>query len=294
MAVRTKAQLEAAFAAIYADGQADDAITPARIRAFWVDFAESLLDNPAILQGTLDANVVTSMLRNSAVESGKIGDDAVVEAKIADGAITGPKIAATAAAQIRSILQGLAAGQRLGFAYLDGRISAAQAPADTVFSAALAPYRTEAQINALVAAALTAAVTGNTETGITVTYAGGKLNFVVSGSSTTPTQPATFYYGLSTDNAFTAGEYTAVPSQTNPAEGFVVPAPAANSFIAFAVPDTHSDLAYISRNHATGDNQLSTFDRIAGTITLGGVAHKAWRSDTIGFPAAVGGTWYVN
>ena len=39
---------------------------------------------------------------------------------------------------------------------------------------------TDASINALIAAALSGAVMGNTETGIDVTYASGKLNFVVS------------------------------------------------------------------------------------------------------------------
>ena len=151
MAVRTKAQLEAAFAAIYADGQDDDSITPARIRAFWVDFAESLLDNPAILQGALDANVVTSMLRNSAVESGKIGDDAVTSAKISDGAVTGVKIADAAAARLRELLTSLAAGQRLNFNRLDGRITAAQAPANAVYTDAIANFVTAAQATNLVA-----------------------------------------------------------------------------------------------------------------------------------------------
>ena len=79
MAVRTKAQLEAAFAALFAAGQADESITPARFLALWTDLFDSLLDDPAILQVALAANIVTSMLRNGAVTAEKM-DDAVVPA----------------------------------------------------------------------------------------------------------------------------------------------------------------------------------------------------------------------
>ena len=259
------------------------------LRQMILDIADTLFDG-----STMQAVVLV----NDIISSGMIAPGAVTRDALANGSVDVDALITAGSGNVgpalRNALQTLPDGGRLGFQYLDGRITSAQAPANAVYANDIAAFRSESQINALVAAALTAAVTGNTETGITVTYAGGKLNFVVSGGSTTPTQPATFYYGVSPDNAFVATEYTAVPTQTDPAQGFVVPAPAANSFIAFAVPDTHRDLSYISRNHATGDNQFTSFDRIAGTILLGGVAHKAWRSDTIGFPAAVGGTWYVS
>ena len=288
MAVRTLAQLKAAYAGLYADGQDDGAITPARIRAFWLDFLDSVLDDPAVLQGALDANIVTSMLRNSAVESGKIGDDAVTTAKISDGAVTGVKLAHTAGPRLVEILESLGQGNRLSADFIDdldvpaawalasggsGRIPQARASATSVVSVTLSG----------------STVTVRTRGGATTTFD------LPSGGSggTTPAQPATFYYGLSPDATFVAGEYTAVPTSTNPRNGVLVPAPAVNSYLAFAVPDTHPDLTYISPNHATGDNQFNTFDRIAGTITLGGVAHKSYRTDTIGYPASIGREWYV-
>ena len=415
MAVRTKAQLEAAYAALYADGQADDSITPARIRAFWLDVFESLLDDSTILQAALVGAVSTTMLEDSAVESTKIGNDAVIAAKIADDAITGPKINLRAAPRIVGALETLTAGNRLSYNYLDDvpdlvtnddirnvvaaflaggtDISLTRSGDQSTLTIAFTgtgsgSSRTDAQVQELARDAVGAALQANVSTGPRVgitpgdaantitlallglaavagtgsyndlsdrptiptvgtslaalqidsttnelqaatratptTYAdaGGKalpeairdvmgvalvqgngITIAVSDSgdtitisatgSSTPAQPATFYYGISTDNAFVASEYTAVPSQTNPANGFAIPEPPANRFVAFAVPDTHADLSYISPNHATGDNQFSAYDRIAGTITLGGVAHKAWRSDTIFYPDAIGRTWYV-
>lgn len=119
MAVRTKAQLEAAFAALFAAGQADDAITPARFLAFWTDVFDSLLDDDTILQAALQGGVTTAMLAANAVESSKIGNDAVTTAKIDDDAVTGPKIAISAGARIVGILEQLTAGNRLSYNNLD-------------------------------------------------------------------------------------------------------------------------------------------------------------------------------
>lgn len=278
MAVRTKAQLEAAFAALYADGQADDSITAARIRAFWVDFAESLLDNPAILQGALDANIVTSMLRDSAVERTKIGDDAVTSAKIEDGAVTGPKIAAAAAARIVDILEGLASGKLDIVSGTQGNIPLARIPTTVARASQLANYRTEAQINTLIGQALANAVTGNTETNIVVTYSNGKLNFVASGGGTPPPPAShTRYWARSADTTFTAGEFTsATTGRSFTTDRITQPTWTGNEYIALAVPNDTGD---ITRIEIDNQNQTGAFQRVTGTITISGVAYKVWRSN---------------
>ena len=118
----------------------------------------------------------------------------------------------------------------------------------------------------------------------------------VSGGGSASTQPATFYYGISSDATFNASEYTSVATSINPATDGVTPTqPAANAYLAFAVPDSEGDIAYISPNQAQGDNQLNVgFQRIAGTVTLNGVAHKAWRSDIMYFPSRIADAWYVS
>ena len=147
----------------------------------------------------------------------------------------------------------------------------------------------DARIYTLVAAMLT----GNTETGITVTYetSDNTIDFVVTGGGggSTPA-PATRYYGVSPDTAFAVTEYTAAPTT-----GVITPsAPAVNSYIAFAIPNDAADLSDIRQGSLQHRNQFTAFQRIPGTITLGGVAHKAWRSNQIQFPATIGANWYIS
>ena len=115
------------------------------------------------------------------------------------------------------------------------------------------------------------------------------------GTTPPPAQPATFYYGLSTDTNFAASEFTAVPSSTNPATGFAVTGAVGNQYLAFAVPNTEGDITYISPNNPDTDNQFGQFNGVGqtGTVTLGGVLHKYWRSPLAGFAVRNNQTWYV-
>ena len=115
------------------------------------------------------------------------------------------------------------------------------------------------------------------------------------GSTPPPAQPATFYYGLSDDANFAASEFTAVPTSTNPATGFAVTGATGSQYIAFAVPSSEGDVTYISPNNPTSDNQFHQFSGTGqtGTVTLGGVLHKYWRSPLAGFARNNNRTWYV-
>ena len=133
-----------------------------------------------------------------------------------------------------------------------------------------------AGVNQLIAAALTASVINNTETGIVVTYntADGTIDFVVSA---TPAQTHTNYVGI-TDGALSAvvaADFT-VSSDT---EVLTIPAYSGSRRLLFARPATESDptgvYLYQSGNRNTV-NQISIFVKSNTSIQLGGEAHNWW------------------
>ena len=145
-----------------------------------------------------------------------------------------------------------------------------------------------AEVRTLIGTALAAAVTGNTEEGIEVTYDpdDGTFDFVVEGArSGTHTR----YVAASADNAFTAAEF--LGSSTT--DQLTLPAFAENRYVAFAIPNDQPDLTTI-RQQGGSLNQIGAFERVAGTLRIGGQPYKVWRSRNVLLPAVSGTTWTVS
>lgn len=249
----------AAVRQLLAAGQDDGSITAARFLTYEESHLLTLLATAltAVDTGNITAGAVDRpALADAVINAAKLDDNAVTTGKVLDAAITLQKLATDARVAAWATRTGAT-----------GRMPQTQTYGPSVIGITISG-------NNLIF---------TTASGAQVTRA-----LPTSGGST-PTPPATLYYGLSTDNDFSASEYTASASATS----VLIPRPAGNRYLAFAVPDDAADITYISPNHATGDNQFSTFDRITGTITLGGVAHKAWRTDTIGSPNGINRTWYI-
>ena len=125
--------------------------------------------------------------------------------------------------------------------------------------------------NGLIQDALAAAVTGNTETGITVTYnADGTVDFVVSA---TPAPTHTNYLGLrETDAMFAAGDYT-VSGQT---ALLTIPAYTGGRWLSFAFPETEtvSEVYLYEPGHRLALNVLGSFPTEA-SVELGGSMHSS-------------------
>ena len=135
--------------------------------------------------------------------------------------------------------------------------------------------RVQQAIDARVATILTAAVTGNTETGITVTYnADGTIDFVVAA---TPAQTHLNYIAISADNAFVPSEFTtAATGNDSMSSSLVVPTfSGVSRFIAIAVPDARDDISDIKQ---AGVSTFGAWVRIAGVITIATEDHKVWRT----------------
>ena len=143
-----------------------------------------------------------------------------------------------------------------------------------------------AGVNALIAAALTAAVTGNTETGIAVTYnaADGTFDFVIQAAPQTHTN----FVGI------TDGELSAVVIADFTVSGdtaaLTIPAYQGSRRLLFARPASEADPSavylYQSGNRNTV-NQLSTFTKATSTLMLGGEAHNWWGN--VGLQSGAGG-----
>lgn len=94
----------------------------------------------------------------------------------------------------------------------------------------------------------------------------------------------TRYAALKATNGFVAADFTASgTSASSTTSTIAVPAYTDNRYLAFAVPDDQPDLTDI-REEGSAFNSFSFFERVAGTITIGGSAHKVWRSTNVLFP----------
>ena len=134
---------------------------------------------------------------------------------------------------------------------------------------------TESAANTLIQTALSASVTGNTETGIVVTYnADETIDYVVSA---TPVQTHTNFVGI------TAGELSAVViadfTVSGVAAALAIPAYSGTRRLLFARTATESDPSavylYQSGNRNIV-NQLSTFVKSNTSVQLDGEAHNWW------------------
>ena len=126
--------------------QSDDIQRWDGIRQMMLDLADSFFD-AGVMQGIVLANdvITAAMIAPGAIQRDALANDSVgVDALISSGSHSvGPAV--------RNALQALPGGGRLDFQYMDGRITAAQAPANAVYTDAIANFVTAAQATNLVA-----------------------------------------------------------------------------------------------------------------------------------------------
>ena len=144
-----------------------------------------------------------------------------------------------------------------------------------------------AAVAAGITVALTAAVTGNTETGITVTYdaATGKLDFVVAGLSTHSEQ----YLALKATPDFTPADFLGANGVAFAAGMHTVIAPDIMGSVHFGIARlvADGDLVFLDVDR-TGINQITGTTKQAATIEIGGNDFAVWASDDpAGYDGAV-------
>ena len=272
MAVQTSsANLKAHFLDRLPDNTAGT-ITPARHRAALEDVADTFF-NAGVMRGLVLADdiITSAMLAAGAADRNALADEVVNTAKLDDNAVTAAKIRDS-----NVTLQKLATNARVAAwatrTGASGRMPVAQAPGDVVTAVAA--------LNASNIVIFTQA------DGTTISLDLSSL----AGGGSTPVAPATRYWGWSTDAAFAASEFTS----TGTTGAITIPLQSAQGYLAFAIPDDAADLTDI--HQGTGRNQIGAFRKQSGTITLGGAAHKWWRSNRGTFiPAAVAAQpWHIS
>ena len=260
-------------------------------------------------------SVSEDMLGDDIVGRDQMKDNAVGGDVLEDGGIRAGKIHNDAGPDIRSALSALSGQNRLGAGSIkdlattdiltatdgNGNIPASVTTLQELLTAldGLAigggGGLTSQQVTALIRTTVAAMLTGNTETGIVVTYetSDNTIDFVVSGG-TAPTAPATRYWGWSTDTTFAAAEFTSAATSG----GVVIPNQAdATGYLALAVPSTEDDITRVTEANDGGDNIRNSFlPSVASgdplpTITLGGTPHKYIYSETAQFGNTIGDTW---
>ena len=267
MAVRTPAQIQTQYEALFAAMQADGSITAARFRSFWTDvqdtifaasvmrsivlgngvimtihLADDAVTNDKLAQGAADRNA----LPDDVVNTAKLDDLAVTTAKMANAAVTGPKLAA------------------------DQRVAAwARANAPTGRAPRLQTYG-----DVFVGARISGQV-------ITFTQADGSVVTVTipagSGGGTTPPPAShTRYWGRSADTTFAAADFTGADGVSSTDDRFTLPTWTGNEYFAFAVPDDTGDINSLIID---GIEQFGGLQRVSGTLTIQGTAYKVWRSN---------------
>ena len=122
---------------------------------------------------------------------------------------------------------------------------------------------TVARANELIQAALAAAVTGNTETGITVTHnSDGTIDFVVTGGGGTPVVADDVYFGLSADDTPEGSELTiAAANGVGTIPAFV------DMFMLIARLATEGDItSVVFSDDLSQTNQIGAFAKHADTV----------------------------
>ena len=120
-----------------------------------------------------------------------------------------------------------------------------------------------------------AMVTGNTETGIQVTYddTTGKLNFVVTGGSTPPQALHTNYLDVTSDNQASSVNTGTAESSDDLNPTFTIPTFTENSYLQILQSMAHTQFTSISIG---GLNQVGTFTINDNAITLSGQAYRQY------------------
>ena len=132
---------------------------------------------------------------------------------------------------------------------------------------------TETQINVLIQAALEAAVTGNTETGINVTHnADGTVDFVVAAA---PPATHSSYINVKADTVPT--EVNALAGETFVGNAGPIPAYAGAMHVLFYRPTSEGDFTavYLYQDGSPNtQNQISAWTQAAATVDVGGEDHN--------------------
>lgn len=121
--------------------------------------------------------------------------------------------------------------------------------------------QTETQVNALIQSALEAAVTGNTETNIIVTYDSGKLNFVAQAGGTLMVTDD-IYFGFSTDDTPQGSELT-IEAVSGSA---TLPAHTGSRYQLIARLATEADFTSAVYSDAPNTNQIGAFTKFGSTV----------------------------
>ena len=144
--------------------------------------------------------------------------------------------------------------------------------------------QTEAEINTLIATALSNAVTGNTETNIDVTYVTGKLNFVVSGgSSGGPVQTHTSQYlavgSDETDQTFVSADFLGSLGVAYANNSHLATAPTVNTSRYFALARLASDpMPTFLDLDSSGLNQIGGVT-MQSTLEINSETYNWWLSN---------------
>ena len=175
------------------------------------------------------------------------------------------------------------------------QVQAAQA------AAAAEAARDAALAHGDIGTALAAAVTGNTETGIDVTYDNGKLNFVVTGGGGTPPVVAhARYAALTIDQQAVAADFEDDDyGASSDTEDIILPTFTENRFLTFTRRADLPDPTFIGIRN--GQNQIGGFIKLADSlnVVLGGVAEALWQhvdgngEPEVVFPVLSGTIWTI-
>ena len=151
----------------------------------------------------------------------------------------------------------------------------------------------QTQVDARIQAGLMAAVTGNTETGIAVSWnPDGTLDFVVSGGTPTPTPTHTRYGSLKTTNDFGPTDFTGANGVNSDTSTLAFPAYTEDSFQAFALRSDIPDPTDI-REEGSAFNAFDFYTKQTDQIEIGGEMYNIWRSNTTS-PGFAATNWVIS
>ena len=275
MAVRTPAQIQTQYEALFAEMQADGAITAARFRSFWVDVQDTIFAagvmRPIVLGNGV---IITAMLADDAVTNAKLAagaadrnalpDDVINTAKLDDDAVTNPKLANNAVTDAKQHPDTRTA------TWAKANNAAGRMPQARTFG--------DAFINAVLQGQV-----------ITFTQADGTTVTITLPAAGTPAEPTHTRYAFwmpAGDTTPTIADITGGQSYTD--RDVVIPAfPAATqqTRLGFGQLATEPDLTTIQQQGSPFGNEFSDFTK--GTIGT----YEYWLSDDDRLPVTAGTTW---
>ena len=284
------AAIDAAVARDASPLQSGDIMTWDPIRQLLLDMAETYYDAGVMRGVVLADDVITSaMIGDDTIETANIGDDQITLPLMASRSVGGNQLVVTGSesvgASVRAALLGLPQGGKLSIILgTEGILPDNRIPATIA---------RDAEVTSAIADALQAAVTDNTETGISVTYAAGKLNFVVSGQggTPTPTRSAAIYSAITTAvRRPTASDFTTDATGNREASGNTIQMEGwtGNRQLHIAIPADEADLTAIRltddplNQNYIGASGITFAKRTDGNLTIGADgAHKIWSTHTL-------------